>query len=122
MLLLIDEDDAASLVNLLVDFTGLNSAAKLLILPPLSSCPAIISPPSSAVSLLSLVDDNLVGVLLLVVVGENTARDLLVVACNDAAASIAAKEFRVVRLPRAGVEGVIVLFCCVELESYDGFA
>jgi len=54
-------------------------------------------------------NDDLVGVLLLVVVGDggNTARDL-VVDCIDAAASIAANELRVVRLPR-GVEGVIVL-------------
>ena len=95
---------------MLVDFTGLNNSAKLLILPPLSICPAIIPPPSS--SLLSLVDDNLV-VLLLVVVGDggNTARDL-VVDCIDAAASIAAKELRVVRLPQAGVDGVIVLYVC----------
>ena len=94
---------------MLVDFTGLNNAAKLLILPPLSSCPAIIPPPSS--SFLSLVEIVLVGVLVLAAGdGGNTARDLAVV-CIDAAASIAAREFRVVRLPRAGVEGVIVLCC-----------
>jgi len=60
-----------------------------------------------------LVVANLVDVLLLVVVGDggNTARDL-VVDCIDAAASIAANELRVVRLPWVGVEGVIVLCMC----------
>jgi len=55
---------------------------------------------------------DFVGVLFFVVGdGGNTARDL-VVDCIDAAASIAANELRVVRLPRAGVEGVIVLYVC----------